>query len=151
MNFLERTNILRKLKQDFIFCGISGWCMEIVFTALAALRRRDFKLRGTTSLWMFPIYGSIAFLSPLMKLLKKKPAWFRGFTYMALIFSAEYTAGALLSKHKLCPWDYRRSRFHVKRIIRLDYAPNWFGAGLLFEYLLQRRNRLKKTVPPAGR
>ncbi|MCM1327110.1 MAG: putative ABC transporter permease [Bacteroidales bacterium] len=139
-------NFLKKLKQNFIFCGIAGWCMEIIFTALAALRRRDFKLKGTTSLWMFPIYGSIAFLSPIMTLLKKKPAWFRGFTYMALIFSAEYTVGSLLNRLRLCPWDYRRSRFHIKRIIRLDYAPNWFGAGLLFEYLLRRRNRPKRTV-----
>lgn len=140
MSFLE------KLKRDFIYCGVVGWCLEIIYTAFMSLRRRDFKLKGTTSIWMFPIYGSIAFLSPIMRLVKKKPAWFRGFTYMALIFSAEYTAGSLLNKHKLCPWDYHRSRFHIKRLIRLDYAPYWFGAGLLFEYLLQRRNRPQKTV-----
>lgn len=139
-------SFLRKLKRDFIYCGIMGWCMEIIYTAFISLRRRDFKLKGTTSIWMFPIYGCAALLSPIMNLLKQKPIWLRGLTYMALIFSAEYTAGAFLSKHKLCPWDYHRSRFNIKRFIRLDYAPNWFGVGLIFEYLLRHRASRTKTT-----
>ena len=55
---------------------------------------------------------------------------------MTLIFSVEYTTGSLLAKHQLCPWDYQRSRWNIRRYIRLDYAPLWFGAGLLFERLL---------------
>ena len=137
---------IHDLIHDFLLCGVTGWCMEILFTALFSLRRRDFKLRGTTSIWMFPIYGSAILLVPVMKLLRKKPAWFRGLTYMTLIFSAEYTAGFLLDRHSLCPWDYCRSKFNIKRFIRLDYAPNWFVAGLLFEYLLNH----KKSSLPSG-
>ncbi len=132
---------IKKFIHDFIFCGIAGWCIEIIYTALASLRRRELKLCGTTSLWMFPIYGCAVFLKPVTKLLQKKPFWIRGLTYMTLIFSAEYTTGSLLARHDLCPWDYYRSRFHIKRLIRLDFAPNWFGAGLLFEYLLKQKNR----------
>ncbi len=134
-------NPVKKLYHNFIYCGIAGWCMEILFTALASLRRRDKKLRGTTSLWMFPIYGCASFLEPVMKLLKNRPFWMRGLSYMLLIFSTEYAAGSLLSRHGSCPWDYGRSHFHIKRLVRLDYAPNWFGAGLLFEYLLRRKDR----------
>lgn len=129
--------IFKNLGRGFLICGVAGWCMEIVFTALGSLRRRELKLRGTTSLWMFPIYGSAVLLAPFMKLLRQKPLWFRGLAYMTLIFSAEHTAGSLLSRRKLCPWDYYHSRFHISRFIRLDYAPNWFVAGLLFERLLK--------------
>lgn len=128
-------NIIRFFK-DFLKCGLTGWCMEILFTAADSLRRRDLTLKGVTSLWMFPIYGSAALLGPVSRLLREKPLWLRGLTYMSMIFSAEYFTGLLLSRHKLCPWDYGRSRWNVRRVIRLDYAPWWFWAGLLFERLL---------------
>lgn len=123
---------------NFLVCGVTGWCMEITFTALDSLRRRDWKLMGNTSVWMFPIYGLGAFLAPVGRLLRKKPVWLRGLTYMSLIFSAEFITGTLLQKKSLCPWDYSKSPWNVKRLIRLDYAPFWFGAGLLFEKLTSR-------------
>ncbi|MCM1190435.1 MAG: putative ABC transporter permease [bacterium] len=124
--------------KNFLKCGLTGWCMEILFTAAASLRRRDMTLKGATSLWMFPIYGSAALLAPVSRLLQKKPIWLRGLSYTGLIFSAEYLTGLLLSKHKLCPWDYGKSRWNVNRLIRLDFAPYWFTAGLLFERLLSK-------------
>lgn len=134
---------IQKIIHNFIVCGVAGWCMEIFFTALHSLRRRDFKLKGTTSIWMFPIYGAASFLTPLFRLMRRKPFWLRGFTYMALIFSAEFAAGSFLKRHAFCPWDYSRSRFHIKQLVRLDYAPNWFGAGLLFERLLTGKKQQK--------
>ncbi len=121
---------------NFIKCGLTGWCMEILFTSLDSLRRRDMTLRGVTSVWMFPIYGCAAVLSPVGRLLKKRSFWFRGLTYMSLIFSAEYLTGRFLEKRTLCPWDYSRSRWNISHLIRLDFAPFWFGAGLLFERIL---------------
>lgn len=129
---------LKNLFHNFLRCGITGWCMEIIFTALDSLRRRDLKLKGNTSIWMFPIYGLAAFIAPLSRLLRRKSVWFRGITYMTLIFSTEYLTGSLLSLFQICPWDYGKSRFNVKRHIRLDYAPFWFGVGLLFEKLTSR-------------
>lgn len=122
--------------KNFLKCGLTGWCLEILFTAVGALRRRDMRLKGNTSLWMFPIYGCAAIFAPVGRLLNKRPFWFRGLTYMSLIFSTEYLAGKILSHRSLCPWDYGRSRWNVGRVIRLDYAPCWFMAGLLFERLL---------------
>ena len=130
-----KQTILAFLK-NFLKCGLTGWCIEIMFTAGGALRRRDMTLKGNTSLWMFPIYGCAALLAPVSRLLRKKPAWFRGLTYMSLIYSIEFFSGRLLKRRSLCPWDYGRSRWNVSRVIRLDYAPCWFGAGLLFERLL---------------
>lgn len=128
---------------NFLRCGIIGWCMEIIFTALDSLRRRDLKLKGNTSIWMFPIYGCAAFLAPIGSLLHRCPVWLRGLTYMSLIFSMEYLTGHILAKKNLRPWDYGRSRYHINRHIRLDYAPFWFSAGLLFERILLPNGQYK--------
>ena len=94
------------------------------------------RLMGQTSLWMFPIYGSACLLNPVFKGLKKFPYWMRGSIYALCIFIGEYVTGRFLDKHKLCPWNYERSRWHIQKVVRLDYFPNWFLAGLLFERLL---------------
>lgn len=130
-----RQTVLTFLK-NFLKCGLTGWCLEILFTAVGALRRRDMTLKGNTSLWMFPIYGCAAVFAPISRLLRKKSVWFRGLTYMSIIFSTEYFAGKMLRHRSLCPWDYSRCRWNLSRVIRLDYAPCWFVAGLLFERLL---------------
>jgi uncharacterized membrane protein len=127
---------MKSFLKNFAKCGLTGWCMEIIFTALHSLRGTDKTLKGVTSLWMFPIYGCAALIGPLSRMLKNLSVWKRGFTYMSLIFSGEYLAGSLLSRHHACPWDYGESRFNIDRLIRLDYAPYWFGAGLFFEKLL---------------
>ena len=138
--------LLKQFLHDFLRCGLVGWCMEILFTAFNAFRRRDMRLPGTTSLWMFPIYGCAALLRPLFVLLKKCPLLLRGLTYMSLIFSAEYISGRILSRHRLCPWDYSHSRYHIRKVIRLDYAPCWFAAGLFFERLLMHTQLQDETL-----
>lgn len=130
---MKRTTALTK---NFLKCGLAGWCMEILFTSLDSLRRRDYTLKGDTSIWMFPIYGCACFLAPVSRLLKKKSPFVRGLSYAALIFTGEFITGTLLNKKDICPWDYSRSKWHIKKIIRLDYLPFWFMAGLLFERLI---------------
>lgn len=127
---------MKKYIHNFIHCGILGWCIEILFTAFHSFRQRKLTLKGSTSVWMFPIYGSACLLSPVCRLLKGKPVLVRGSVYAGLIFGAEYLTGTLLSRKQICPWDYSRSRWHVKKVIRLDYLPYWFLTGLLFERLL---------------
>ena len=127
---------MRKILHNFIHCGILGWCLEITFTALNSFRRREFTLSGNTSVWMFPIYGMAAFLAPVCRMVKKYHFLVRGFLYALFIFSGEFITGSLLMRRELCPWNYERSRWNLARVIRLDYAPCWFIAGLLFERLL---------------
>ena len=123
----------------FVLYGLGGWCAEIVFTATRdRLRGRvsDWKLKGTTYLWMFPIYGSIVFLyEPVHDTIRVWPWPARGVVYMLGFFAIEYLAGWLLKKLTgSCPWDYsRRSRYSVNGFIRLDYAPIWFLVGLALE------------------
>lgn len=113
--------------------------MEILFTGLRSINSQNHTLMGNTSIWMFPIYGMASFLSPICKLLKGKSIFLRGSIYTCLIFTGEYLTGTLLRKFHACPWDYSNSRFQIHGLIRLDYAPYWFGAGLLFEKILSKR------------
>ena len=124
------------MKRNFLRCGMVGWCMEILWTGLHSFRIRDPKLTGHSSLWMFPIYGCAAFLEPLMRRLISTPFWKRGLIYMLCIYLGEYTSGILLRYKNACPWNYEKSPFHIQRVIRLDFAPLWFCAGLFFERLL---------------
>lgn len=89
-------NSFKTFGRSFLLCGLCGWCMEILFTALHSLRRRDLRLTGNTSLWMFPIYGSACLLAPFKRLFKhlniSRPG--RGLFYMAMIFTVDISVGA---------------------------------------------------------
>ncbi len=54
-----------KLGTNFLTCGTTGWCMEIIFTSLRCISDKNRKLIGNTSIWMFPIYGMASFLKPV--------------------------------------------------------------------------------------
>jgi hypothetical protein len=117
----------------FIVYGTLGCLMEIIWTGLGALIGKNFKLKATTSLWMFFIYGSAVFLEPVVRMAAPLPMVARGLIYTCCIFAAEYIFGSLLKRADFCPWDYSGSRYHVKGVIRWDYAPAWFVVGLIFE------------------
>ncbi|MFG6333027.1 MAG: hypothetical protein K1W28_14650 [Lachnospiraceae bacterium] len=124
------------MRQNFLRCGMLGWAMEIFWTGLHAFRVRNLKLTGKSSLWMFPIYGSAAFLTPVVQRMKNTPLFKRGLVYMSCIFLGEYVSGILLKRKNMCPWDYSRTPYHYRGVIRLDYAPVWFLVGLLYERIL---------------
>ncbi|HZS41492.1 MAG TPA: hypothetical protein VFF06_31900 [Polyangia bacterium] len=147
--------------RQFIAYGLLGWCAEVVWTALYDLwtgtrraegdrigrvpmtRAERLRLSGRTYLWMFPIYGSAAFVfNPAHDALRAQAWPLRGLVYMTGIFVVEAIAGLLLKAVTgRCPWDYSYARFNVAGVIRLDYAPVWFAFGLLLErvhdYLMQ--------------
>ncbi len=135
------------MKNKFILCGLIGWCLEIFWTGLKSFQRRQMKLEGRSSIWMFPIYGMAAFLAPIARLLRKKCFWVRGAVYTCAIFLTEYLTGSFLKKRDMCPWDYSRARFNIHGIIRLDYAPVWFLTGLLYERILYGRALTQQTAP----
>lgn len=87
---------------------------------------------------MFPIYGMAVALYPLSRLLHKKPFFLRGCIYTLFIFLTEFLTGKFLKKRGLCPWNYDNAKYNVEGLIRLDYAPYWFGTGLLYEFILNK-------------
>lgn len=105
------------MKNNFIRCGICGWCLELLWTGFLSFRRREWKLTGHSSLWMFPIYGMAAFLKPLSNFLCSKKCSFllRGFLYMLFIFTAEYMERKPFEKTSLLPVGLFRDTFSDKR------------------------------------
>ena len=130
------------MKQKFIICGILGWCMEIIFTGFHSSSEDRRTLTGHTSIWMFPIYGMACLIAPLSRILSKLNIGIRGMIYTIGIFCGEFLSGSFLKKYHLCPWDYSSSRYNVNGLIRLDYAPYWFAAGLFYERILKKMNSI---------
>ena len=129
-------SILITMKNKLFICGLTGWCMEIIFTAFEAFRHRDYKLMGKTSIWMFPIYSMAALISPAYRFMKWLPTFVRGIIYSVFFFIFEFISGTFLKKHNVCPWDYSDAKSNINGVIRLDFAPVWMVAGLIFERIL---------------
>jgi uncharacterized membrane protein len=127
----------------FILYGLLGWCAEVFWTAIEdALFRgnRDWRFKGHSYLWSFPIYGSAAFLfEPLRDAVSALPWVARGLIYVACIWSVEYTAGWVLRRATgVSPWDYTDCPHHLHGLISWDYFPLWFAFGFILEYLHDR-------------
>jgi uncharacterized membrane protein len=93
---------------------------------------------GGSWLFILQFESKKAIIKPLYRYFKKIPALFRGFIYSTGIFCFEYLSGSLLKKHHLCPWDYSNAPTNINGVIRLDYAPVWMAAGLIFEKILSK-------------
>ena len=119
----------------FILYGFLGWGLEVFWTGINSIKNGDRTLKGNSSLWMFPIYGTGVFLEPIMSIMLPFPIVLRGVVYMLCIFIVEYASGTVLKKYAACPWDYSMSVYSVNGVIRLDYAPIWFSVGLIYEFI----------------
>ena len=109
--------------------------MEIVWTGLGSLLQGDLRMESFTNLWMFLIYGSAVFLEPIHDIIHNWIWPIRGFIWVVLIWGMEYTSGFILLKLLgVYPWIYY-GPFAIDSLVRLDYAPAWFLAGLIFERL----------------
>lgn len=135
---------LKKLFKNFIKCGLIGWIMENTWTGFLSFRRREKKLKCTSSVWMFPIYGLACLFEPLSSKIKNKCVIVRGFIYTIFIFSIEFFSGFILKKNQCCPWDYSKKKYNIKGVIRLDYSPLWFALGLIMEKVILKK---EKTDP----
>jgi len=120
--------------------------MEVAFTSAGALRKRDKKLMGQTSAWMFPIYGTAALIGEIAPKINHLPMPVRGLLYGGSIMLGEYVSGSILTKFDVCPWSYKGCKYAVKDIVRLDFLPFWMVAGLIFEQIL---TDIEKEVPLA--
>lgn len=123
------------LTMQFILCGLLGWVAEVIFTGiLDPIKNKRFSLTSTTYLWMFPIYGLLAFVYPPLHDMIRGYDWYvRGAIYMITFFVIEYATGWILLKVTGgYVWQYT-SRFNLHGLIQLPHAPVWFLAGLGFE------------------
>lgn len=125
----------------FFIYGFIGLTLEVTYTGLAALIRGDWSMPGFTFLVMLPIYGLAVFLEPVHEKIRPLPWWERGLIYLFLIWLIEYLSGFLLQTFLgECPWNYKDA-LNIQGFITLRMAPEWFFAGLGFEFLHKVLNR----------
>lgn len=118
----------------FIIYGFLGLLAEVLWNGFGAMIKGDVLLRGTTCIWMFPIYGLAVFLEPVHYRIKHFPLIVRGGIYMFIIFAVELFSGLLLRLILgACPWNYTNKSLSIFGIITLSYAPVWIVVGLMFE------------------
>jgi hypothetical protein len=116
--------------------GCVGVAVEVLFTAFTEPQGGK-RLIGYSYVWMFPVY---ALLYPGLLLLRPLiGAWWwpwRGCAYAAGIMLVELIVGLVLhAALGEAPWEpnYRKTRWHVLGVVRLDYFPAWAAAALVFE------------------
>lgn len=126
--------------KNFIICGLAGWCIEVAFTSAGSLTQKDKKLTGTTSAWMFPIYGMASSIGVIAPKISHWPLLCRGLLYGTSIMTAEYITGSILTHFDSCPWCYDGKKYAIDGIVRLDYLPFWIVTGLLYEKMLLQLN-----------
>ena len=127
--------------RNFIICGLTGWCIEVFFTAMGEAGKKDKKLIGHSSIWMFPIYGLASAIGEIYPKIAKWPGIVRALLYGIGIMCVEFASGSLLKKYKMCPWCYDGCKYSIRGLVRLDYLPLWMLAGMLYEKILIKRIR----------
>ncbi len=136
----------------FIVFVMAGLSMEVIWTAIVwFFKKKKMKLVGSTSLWMIPFYAIIPYVFCFIRrYFFNYDIFFRGFVYMFIIFSLEYTYGLICRNIlKVSPWDYSKDtqdhtgyhcKFNIKGLITLEFIPLWYIMGiigeLLYSYLL---------------
>jgi uncharacterized membrane protein len=136
----------------FVLYGLGGWCGEILFTALTdSIPKRDWRLVGTTYLWMFPIYGLLAVLyEPTHDLIRDYPLLVRALIWSLGFTSIELVTGWLIERISgRCPWDYSQKRFAINAYIRWDFFPVWAIIGLALEPIHDFLVRLTPAIQEA--
>ena len=129
----------------FVLFGLFGLLLEVFFTAIAGLIKRDITLQGHSSLWMMLDYGLIGLLYPPVQglLLKMHMVRFlRAAMYMCLIFLVEYLSGRLFASFGLRLWDYSNYSYNLDGYITLWYAPLWYLLGYSLEWLFPKFDRM---------
>jgi uncharacterized membrane protein len=132
----------------FLVFAAFGVAQEVLFTGIIdSAKKKNPRLLGRSTIWMFPIYGCIMFIVIfVVRFFGSYPWYIRGIFYSALILALEYASGFLIrTAVGVAPWDYstdksydnaaRKKRFSLHGLICLEYAPIWFIGGLLAERL----------------
>jgi len=132
---------MKKWMLFFAFACV-GITTEIFFTAISSVVENilnhepiNWRLLGFSYIWMFPIYGLISFLAPVvLGFLSKYPLLLRLFLAAVVIFTVEYISGFILDQLTgSCPWEYKHG-YNVSGYIQLEYLPAW----MLFAFMIEK-------------
>ena len=131
------------------FWGVHGVFAEVVFTAVwEFVVGGSLRLMGMSSLWSFLVYGLGTFagaeLARKLMLARRVPTWARCLAYVPLVYTWEFSCGAILSHFDACPWDYSEFDYDFMGLITLEYAPLWLIGGAYFELIMLSMSSLEQ-------
>lgn len=120
----------------FLIFGLLGLVGSVLYTATkGAIHERKFHFTGEASLILFPVWGLIAIIYPLVAIHIGALTWYgRGAIYMLAFYIAQYLTGLGLTRLGLCPWRYPPG-WSLNGLVRISDAPLWFAAGLVIEWI----------------
>lgn len=129
----SRVLIMWQAFQLMLVYGCLGLLVEVLFTGVMSVLRRDLRARAQTYLWMLPIYGVGGLvLEQLHRYLVWHPVAL-AVASVPIIYVLEFVSGWVLRLSiGQCPWDYGSARFAIRGLIRVDYAPFWLLLALAF-------------------
>lgn len=120
-----------------------GFSLEVVFVAITNvvdgnITKEDRRLKGSTYLWMLPIYGLMLpfIFEPVYGIIADWYVPFRFISWAVLITAAEGLSGWAYDKVLgFCPWDYSQSRWKIfdRGYAKWTLVPAWGLAGLVLE------------------
>lgn len=132
----------RLLFEAFLF-AVAGLGLEVVETAILDYSSApDRSLMGHASAWYLPFYAVVPLWyferlhGPLFALPFYVRAAIYPLSFWAIEFAAMWLLRALLGRSP-SEENYRRSRWHVDGLIRLDLAPVWMCFGFVFEWMFR--------------
>jgi hypothetical protein len=120
----------------FILFGFLGIAYAILVSAFKrSIASKKLELTGEVSLILFPIFGLIIILYPLVAVRISSLPWYgRGVVYMIAFFIVQYLVGLALTKLNRCPWSCS-GKGSLGGLINISDAPIWFISGLAVEYV----------------
>ncbi|MFH1830449.1 MAG: hypothetical protein ABH871_06710 [Pseudomonadota bacterium] len=120
----------------FVLFGFLGIATAIVISAFKrSIASKKLELTGEVSLVLFPIFGLIIILYPLVAVRVSELPWYgRGVVYMIVFFIVQYLVGLLLTKLNKCPWNYS-GKGSFGGLVHISDAPYWFITGLGIEHV----------------
>lgn len=118
----------------FLIFGLLGIAAAIMVSAAKrSVSSRKLELTGEVSLILFPVFGFIIVLYPLVAVRISFLPWYgRGAVYMVAFFVIQYAVGLLLTKMGRCPWSYS-GKGSLGGLVHVSDAPLWFASGLAIE------------------
>lgn len=120
----------------FLIFGILGIASALVVSAAKrSFSARKLQLSGEVSLILFPVFGLIIALYPLIAIRISTLPWYgRGVVYMFAFFVVQYIVGFILTKAGHCPWNYS-GKGSLGGLVHASDAPLWFTSGLVVEHV----------------
>lgn len=132
--------------QKFLLYGFIGMQIEVLFTGIASLFSKNWKLTGNTYLWMLVPYGVAALILEAVSSALPWPFWAKAFVYVPIIYGIEGLSGWTIKTltglgQKIFGghgggtviWEYSKSKWAPFGVINLKYAPFWLVLALCFD------------------